>query len=95
MGRVRLIGCSLCKVAEWGFSAKASVWSVMVVEVLEAVEDWIDRLHGSRQVVDGVEFVSPEEMTLSARNWNIGVTSTAFSRSRNQKMERQVSIQKR
>ena len=31
----------------------------MVAEVLEAVEDWIDRLHGSRQVVDGVEFVSP------------------------------------
>ena len=59
MRRVGLIGCSLCKGVGWGFSAKGSVWSVMVVEALEAVEDWIDRLHGSRQVVDGVEFVSP------------------------------------
>jgi hypothetical protein len=34
-------------------------------------------------------------MTISARNWNIGATGTPFSRSRNQKIERQVSIQKR
>ena len=39
MRRVGLIGCSLCKVVGWGFSAKGSVWSVMVVEVLEAVEE--------------------------------------------------------
>jgi len=59
MRRAGLFGCSLCKVSGWGYSAKGSVWSVMVVEVLEPVEDWIERLDGSGQVVDGVEFVSP------------------------------------
>jgi hypothetical protein len=59
MGRVGLIGCSMLKVVGWGSSAKGSVWSVMVIEVLEGVEDWIDRFDGSGQVVDGVEFVSP------------------------------------
>jgi hypothetical protein len=35
------------------------MWSVMVVEVVEPVEDRIESLDRSRQVVDGVEFVSP------------------------------------
>ncbi len=40
-------------------SVKGAVGSVVVVEVLEAVEDWVEGLYGCRQVVDGVEFVSP------------------------------------
>ena len=59
MRRVGLLGCSLSKVSGWGYSAKGCVRSAVVVEVLEPVEDWIERLDGSPQVVDGVEFVSP------------------------------------
>jgi hypothetical protein len=43
----------------WGFSAQGLRVVCDGCRGAEAVEDWIDRLHGSRQVVDGVELVSP------------------------------------
>ena len=58
-GTVGLFGCALSKIVGWGFSAKGSVGSVVVVEVLEAVEDRIELLDGLGEFVDGVEFVSP------------------------------------
>jgi hypothetical protein len=75
MRRVGLFRCSAFKVLGWGYSANGSVWSVMVVEVLEAVEDRVERFNGSRQVVDGVEFVSPSAVASFDRAvhlWRLG-----------------------
>ena len=43
----------------WGLSAKGAVGSVMVVEVSEGIDAFIERLEAMRQVVAGVELVAP------------------------------------
>jgi hypothetical protein len=54
-----LLGLELGKVLSRGETAKGSVRSVVVIEVLEGIQDWVDGFDVSRQVVDGIELVSP------------------------------------
>ena len=44
-------------------SAKGSVWPVVVIEVLVAVDDWIEGFEIFRQVVGFVELISPCAVT--------------------------------
>ena len=43
----------------WGLSCKGSVWSVVVVEMGEAVDERLDLVDRVGDFVDGVEFVAP------------------------------------
>jgi hypothetical protein len=40
-------------------TAKCAVRAMVVVEVLEAVEDWVDLVDAAGQLVDGIELVAP------------------------------------
>ena len=48
------------EVSGWGHSGKGSVGSVVVVEMLEAVEEGVERLDVGGQIVDAVELLSPD-----------------------------------
>src|SRR5579859_2928679 len=50
------------KVACWGLSVQGSVWSVAVVEVSEGVDEVVEFGELVRQVVAGVELVSPRSV---------------------------------
>ena len=47
------------EILAWGLSAKSAVGSVMVVEVGKGIDMFVEGIEAMRQVVAGVEFVSP------------------------------------
>lgn len=53
-------------------AAKGTVGSVVIVEVLEGIQDWIYGLDISRQVVDGIELVSPAPLQCSTAPFIFG-----------------------
>ena len=59
MGRGDLAGLAFGEVGGWGEAGKGSVWPMVVVEVLEAVEDGVEGFEGGGQVIGLVELVAP------------------------------------
>lgn len=59
MRRRGLVCSAEGEVVNWRAAGKSAVRSVMVVEVLEAVEDGVEGFDRTGQVVGGVELVSP------------------------------------
>lgn len=72
MRRRGLRGLEPGEVAGRGEAVKGSVRPVMVVEVLEAVQQRIERLHGAGQLVDTVELVSPGAVAALHRAVELG-----------------------
>jgi len=56
------VGSAKREVFGWGFSCKGSVWSVVVVEVLEGVGQFGDFIDAHWQVGAGVELISPSSV---------------------------------
>src|SRR6188474_706717 len=75
MGRGDLAGLAFGEVGGWGEAGKGSVWPMVVVEVLEAVEDGVEGFEGGGQVIGLVELVAPGAVAAldgSVQLWPLG-----------------------
>ena len=54
---------SIFEIVVWGAPAKGTVGSVMIIEVLEAVDHLVERFDLVGCIVDAIELVSPRTVT--------------------------------
>src|SRR5436305_11293373 len=59
MRRSGVLGSTFIEILFWSEAGKGSVRSVVIVEVLEAVEDWVEGFDGFGEIVGFVELIAP------------------------------------